>query len=396
MEAILHNTITNLIYAAFDKLFSKEEKSGKFDHLLTTKDGSRIAIEVLSKSPSNEKITQLFELASKYSEEIDELYIVIPEAPDKKTLSTFQTTFKPLALNFKLIDINKFPEILGLKNLGNLSDPKVIDEIQTNTLISNIAKYTTAPIGLEYFERKKRVLESFDKDAKLPFEYKRLERQFPYSTLSRFYEDYKKLPEILRIGERCNNITVTLSDIKNFSSLVKVARPDDLNEIMGKYYSKARELVYDHKGMLDKFIGDAVLAIFGYPYQDDRSVINAIEFSKDLIILGKDILEQLLIQINELIETGTRIGCATGDVWPLDIGDGFLEMSLVGDTINLAARLEKKCSVNGILIDNRSRTAALVQDAISFKKENFLEKIIQPSDAKGQILPIKAWQSKIY
>lgn len=97
-------------------------------------------------------------------------------------------------------------------------------------------------------------------------------------------------------------------------------------------------------------------------------------------------------ELNAVIETGTRVGIATADIWPLDIGHADVEISLLGDTSNLAARLEKACEVNGILLDNRTRTKAGRVDATYIESLRLTKIELKPADAKGQMFDILAWQ----
>jgi class 3 adenylate cyclase len=160
---------------------------------------------------------------------------------------------------------------------------------------------------------------------------------------------------------------------------------------MRLYYEKARQAVFENGGMLDKFIGDAVLAVFGYPESTPSAPCNAIRFASALISIGREILESWQAEINALIQTGTRVGIASGDIWPINIGQREIEITLLGDTINLAARLEKNCAVDKFLIDNRTHTASQRADAIFIDNLNLRQIEIPVTAAKGQAFPIKAW-----
>jgi class 3 adenylate cyclase len=180
--------------------------------------------------------------------------------------------------------------------------------------------------------------------------------------------------------------------LKNFSSLVSASRPEDLNEMMAKYYKRSRDAVFKHGGMLDKFIGDAVLAVFGYPEPSALAPANAIKFARELIAIGGSLLDEWQAELNAVIESGTRVGITTGDIWPLNIGQQHVEITLLGDTINLAARLEKNCIVNGILLDNRTRTKAATADSSFVASLKLEESQISADDAKGQAFATRVWQ----
>jgi len=119
-------------------------------------------------------------------------------------------------------------------------------------------------------------------------------------------------------------------------------------------------------------------------------------FSQELISLGKELFEDLLKYINESITTGTRVGISTGDIWPLNIGDDQLELSFVGDTINMAARLEKNSEVNAILIDNITRTKLISIEPQWFERQNFTPLELSKENAKGQLFDLKTFMSPVY
>jgi class 3 adenylate cyclase len=160
---------------------------------------------------------------------------------------------------------------------------------------------------------------------------------------------------------------------------------------MGRYYRLAREAVFRNEGMLDKFIGDAVLAVFGYPLRGPADSKNAILFAQELVDIGKSVLSEWSGGLNAIVESGTRVGIATGEIWPINIGDSDLEVALLGDTINLAARLEKNCARNGYLMDNRTKRKAAAEDSGFVDGLNLVRGEVAPGEAKGQQHPIRTW-----
>jgi adenylate cyclase len=146
--------------------------------------------------------------------------------------------------------------------------------------------------------------------------------------------------------------------------------------------------------MLDKFIGDAVLAAFGFPFNSNSSISNTLTFSKQLIELGNSVMPKLLSKENEYIETGTRIGMSTGDIWAINIGENFPEITIIGNTISVASRLEKNSEVNGILIDNRTKERMQEVDKKLLSKLHKNETLLPPELVKGQLAPIRSWKVK--
>ena len=219
-----------------------------------------------------------------------------------------------------------------------------------------------------------------------------LRRQFPDSILANLDTDYDSLFKQLYIGQKYNDAIIVLTDIKNFSSIVSSADPDELNEAMNKYYTSARDLVFKYNGILVQFVGDSVLAIFNYPKKDLSAYINTVKFCSELILLGRATFDSLLSKMDQAIDTGTRVGVSNGPIYTLNISKGGIEITFIGDKINFAARLEKNCDVDGILLSNRFYTIFYNAYSDLAKDIDFTRKDLTPSDAKGQMSVTKAWQ----
>ena len=358
-----------------------------FDFVIEDQDGRTVAIIVLNKDPHERKISQLSEVLAA-REKHDECILVTPNPPTANQSKILSKVLSESKTPVKWIGINDLPQLLDIKSPGDLTKPEGAESLKIAALVSSHQLYSESPIGtiVPRTQNPEEVPES------IPRELIALSRQFAFRQISGLTPNGELVRESLGIGSRKENVTVVLTDLKNFSSLVKASRADDLNELMGKYYFEARALVWKHNGVLDKFIGDAVLAIFGYPNSEHSGAVDAIKFSQDLVNVGRELLNGLSREINEDIPTGTRVGIATGDLWPLDIGNEHIEVSFVGDTINLAARLEKNAHTDHVLISNRTRTRAISEDGEYFDSLASNEKELTPEDAKGQLFPLKCWE----
>jgi adenylate cyclase len=143
----------------------------------------------------------------------------------------------------------------------------------------------------------------------------------------------------LRLGGERKLVTVLMTDIRDFTTMSEQAPAEEIVAMLNDYFSRMIDVVFKYEGTLDKFIGDAIMAVFGAPiaHEDDaeRAVRAAIEMRQRLRAFN----EERLRAGKSTIETG--IGICNGEVVSGTIGsDERLEYTVIGDTVNLTARLE--------------------------------------------------------
>lgn len=394
INAELIESVLSTVFDYFNKrVLSTPADRANFDFVLSEED-KKVAIEVRSNSFPYGDLHKFLDKLSQ-SSEIEEFILITPEKPSKQLLSIFNSVVKASFKKSSWLGLNEFLKKRYNIQINNKED---LTNLQLAAITSKLDSYSRKNIG-----NKIDISESYDTliksianvkhgEVKYSDEIISLRRQFPDSILADLNVDNKNIINNLFIGQKYNNAIIVLSDIKNFSTIVSAADPEDLNEAMSKYYGNARDLVFKYNGILDKFIGDAVLAIFNYPKQSTESYINTIKFCSELILLGNKTFDNLLSKMDQAIETGTRIGVSNGPIYSLNIGQENIEVTFIGDKINFASRLEKNCDTNGILISNRFFTKISVEFRDLVEEINIINKDLSPSDAKGQILATKCWQ----
>jgi len=391
----LIESVLSTVFDYFKKRLSTTPfDRARFDFVLD-EDIGKTAIEVKSQNVRDEFLKSI---SSKLSTEKDvkKFILITPDRPTKRQLASFENYLSPSAKEFEWTSLQDF-----LKKYYDLeiNDAKDLAKLQIAAITAKFDNYNQGLIGTKIpgVDYEKKLKENFteisEAELKKADNLISLRRQFPDSILAKLeQEDFEKLSSQLSIGQRYSDAIVVLTDIKNFSEIVLLADPDDLKEAMSKYYTSARDLVFKYHGVLVQFVGDAVLAIFNYPKKDTLSYFRTTKFCAELISLGIEVFNSLLENMDNAIDTGTRVGVTNGAIYTLNIGKEGIEITFIGDKINFAARLEKKCNVNGILVSNRFHTKFCKQypklaSSISFKKKK-----LKPEDAKGQKTITKAWQ----
>jgi class 3 adenylate cyclase/tetratricopeptide (TPR) repeat protein len=174
-------------------------------------------------------------------------------------------------------------------------------------------------------------------------------------------------------------VTVLFSDVTRSTRLGERLDPESLRQIMARYFEEMKEALEAHGGTVEKFIGDAVMAVFGIPtlHEDDalRAVRAAIEMRERLERLNRDLERDRGIAIL------TRTGLNTGEVVAGDPATG--KTLVTGDSVNVAARLEQSAQPGEVLIGEA--TYRLVRDAVTVEPAKRLT-------VKGKDEPITAFR----
>jgi class 3 adenylate cyclase len=168
-------------------------------------------------------------------------------------------------------------------------------------------------------------------------------------------------------------VTVVFCDLVGFTAKSESLDPEDVEALLGPYHQRVRAELERHGGTVEKFIGDAVMALFGAPiaHEDDpeRAVRSALEIRD--FALGEEL---------EL-----RVGITTGEALVrLDAQPGAGEGMASGDVVNTAARLQSAAPVNGILADETTFRAT--RHAVDFDPA-------PPVEAKGKAEPVPVWRA---
>jgi class 3 adenylate cyclase/tetratricopeptide (TPR) repeat protein len=161
-------------------------------------------------------------------------------------------------------------------------------------------------------------------------------------------------------------VTVVFCDLVGSTALGERTDPEVLRELMSQYHAQLRAILERHGGTVEKFVGDAVMAVFGLPHVHEDDALRAIRAALEM----RDALEALALE--------ARIGVNTGEVVA---GSG--ETLVTGDAVNVAARLEQTAGPGDVLIG--AATERLVRDAVRCEP-------VEPLALKGKREPVPAFR----
>jgi adenylate cyclase len=164
-------------------------------------------------------------------------------------------------------------------------------------------------------------------------------------------------PESFKLGGTNQTVTVLFADVRGFTRLSEHAPPERVVQLLNRYFTAMTEIIFAHGGTLDKFIGDGLMALFGAPNVTPRDATNAVTaavaMQRQMAALNAE------LRAADLIEIGVGIGLHTGEATVGYIGsERRSEYTAIGDTVNLAARLEQNAQGGQILVSEVTAVAA--------------------------------------
>ncbi|WP_307734201.1 CHASE2 domain-containing protein [Pseudoalteromonas distincta] len=145
------------------------------------------------------------------------------------------------------------------------------------------------------------------------------------------------------------NMTVLFADIRSFTSLSESMSPHQLSEYLNEYLTAITKIIFDHHGTIDKYVGDMVMAFWNAPLKDENHARHGVEAAMSMIH-GLTKINQLFAENNQpAIKIG--IGLSTGDMNVGDMGSVYRKAyTVLGDTVNLGARVESLTKFYGVAI----------------------------------------------
>ena len=143
----------------------------------------------------------------------------------------------------------------------------------------------------------------------------------------------------LGLGGKKATVTVLFSDIRGFTSMSEKMSAQEVSQLLNEYFSAMEPIVTKYNGIINKFIGDAVMAVFGEPINDEQHPLNAVKCGYEMLKKVEELDIKWQKEGKPTIQIG--VGINTGEVFVGNIGsEKRMEYTVIGDTVNLASRLE--------------------------------------------------------
>jgi adenylate cyclase len=192
-------------------------------------------------------------------------------------------------------------------------------------------------------------------------------------------EQLAQSPEKLVLGGESREMTIMFSDVRGFTTISEIYKddPQGLTALMNSFLTPLTNAIIDRKGTIDKYMGDAIMAFWNAPLADPTHEINACEAALDML----DRVEHLNLEREAaskangsvFIPLNVGVGINTGRCVVGNMGSDLrFDYSVLGDSVNLASRLEGQCKSYGLPIILGSRTAAIAKDKFAMLELDFI------------------------
>ena len=189
-------------------------------------------------------------------------------------------------------------------------------------------------------------------------------------------------PELVSPGGSKKTATVFFADIRGYTAFSETQEPENIIDILNEYFREAVEIVIDYGGYIDKFIGDCIMAAWGVPISGGKDdAVNAVQCAVEIQRLVASKHRKFFHGQAESLKIG--IGMHTGPLVAGNLGSSRrMDYSMIGDTVNLAARLEGVAGADEIIITDSTRK--MLDDRFSLEKRT-------PVRVKGKKAPIEIY-----
>ncbi|MBU0574772.1 MAG: adenylate/guanylate cyclase domain-containing protein, partial [Proteobacteria bacterium] len=170
-------------------------------------------------------------------------------------------------------------------------------------------------------------------------EKKKIRGAFQYYLTASVINEILKDPSKLKLGGDKKQLSVMFSDIRGFTGISEKLTPEELVRLLNEYLTAMTDVVFKYDGLLDKYIGDAIMAVFGAPLDQPDHALRACRTALEMMSELKRLREKWAAEGRPDVNIG--VGVNTGDMVVGNMGSEMrFDYTVIGDSVNLASRLE--------------------------------------------------------
>ena len=155
----------------------------------------------------------------------------------------------------------------------------------------------------------------------------------------------------IKLGGENRDIAVLFVDIRGFTTMSEILEPEQVVEILNNYLNLTTNAIFKNKGTLDKFVGDATMAVFNSPFDLEDYEFKAVCAAMDIVEGGAALEEKLMKEFGRTVGFGVGVNCGPAVVGNVGC-EWRMDFTAIGDTVNTAARLEANAKKGQVLISD--------------------------------------------
>jgi adenylate cyclase len=215
-------------------------------------------------------------------------------------------------------------------------------------------------------------------------EKKKVRSAFQYYLTASVVNEILKDPSKLKLGGDKKNLSVMFSDIRGFTSISEKLSPEELVHLLNEYLTAMTDVVFKYDGLLDKYIGDAIMAVFGAPLDQPDHALRACRTGIEMMSELRRLREKWAAEGRPDINIG--VGINTGDMVVGNMGSQMrFDYTVIGDSVNLASRLEGTNKEYGTNIIISEFTHEIIKDELFCRELDAVR-------VKGKKLPVRIFE----
>jgi len=215
-------------------------------------------------------------------------------------------------------------------------------------------------------------------------EKKKIRGAFQYYLTASVINELLKDPTKLKLGGDKKDLTVMFSDIRGFTTISEKLTPEELVRLLNEYLTAMTDIVFKYEGLLDKYIGDAIMAVFGAPVDQPDHALRSCRTALEMMATLKGLQQKWAAEGRPFVDIG--VGINSGDMVVGNMGSNMrFDYTVMGDNVNLSSRLE------GI---NKEYGTHIVISEFTYEvvKEEVFCRELDAVRVKGKKLPVKIYE----
>ena len=243
-------------------------------------------------------------------------------------------------------------EVIGVLQVINKVGQESFNEHDLNLFLSFASQASVALENARLYERTKAMAEdlreALEQERRLAIEKQKMGAYIPKHVVD---EISRNREEKLALGGKTEQLTILFSDIQGFTRLSEAMDPQKVVSFLNVYMTAMTNIIEEEGGIIDKYIGDGIMAIFTRPAEGENHALRAVRSGIRMQRKVSELRKNWEVSHSEFAGLQVRIGINTGEVVAGNVGsETRMEYTVVGDNVNVASRIESTCRAGEVCI----------------------------------------------